>query len=183
MYSFRPLAQNFYLKLRDHLLPHIQAVLQQGAESCSGLSTLLNVPPLSLDKTAHDFVFFNYESIYQHKVIQFNFTSYDIWRGTDIVKPGGSRCNIMLLADRVDGSSSSDFLYTRVLSAYHANVIYTGPGMQDYMACHFNFLWVQWYQVVGPGSSGWNNSTLDMVLFPSMHEDNSFGFVDLDDVL
>jgi len=42
---------------------------------------------------------------------------------------------------------------------------------------------VRWYQVVDPGSSGWHNSTLDTVHFLPMHEDNSFGFVDLDDVL
>ena len=183
MYSFRPLAQNFYSKLRDHLLPHIQAALQQEAESHPGLSTPLNVPPLSLDKTTHDFVFFNYESIYQHKVIWFNFTSYDIWHRTNIVKLGGFHCNIMLLADCADGSSSSDFLYARVLGAYHANVIYTRPGMRDYTARCFNFLWVRWYHVVDPGSSGWRTSTLDTVRFPPMHEDNSFGFVDPNNVL
>ena len=131
-------------------------------------------------------MFLNHESIYQHKVIRFNFTTYDIRRGTDIVKPGGSRCNVMLLADLTDGSSPSDFhpfLYARVLGAYHANVIYTGPGMLDYTARRFNFLWVRWYQVVDPGSSGWNKSTLDTVRFPPMHEDNSFGFVDPDDVM
>jgi len=131
-------------------------------------------------------MFFNHESIYQHKVIWFNFTTYDVWRRTDIVKPRGSHCNVMLLTDHTDGSSPSDFhpfLYARVLSTYHANVIYTGPGMQNYMAHHFNFLWVRWYQVIDPGSLGWHNSTLDTVHFPPMHEDNSFGFVDPDDVL
>ena len=180
------LAQNFYPKLRDHLLPRIQAALQQEAESRPELSMPPNVFPLSSDKTTRDFVFFNHESIYQHKVIRFNFTTYDVRRGTDIVKPGGSRCNIMLLTDRTDGSDPSDFhpfLYTRVIGAYHANVIYTGPGMWDYTARRFNFLWVRWYQVVDPGSSGWCTSTLDTVRFPPMHEDNSFGFVDPNDVL
>jgi hypothetical protein len=138
--------------------------------------------PLSPDKTARDFVFFNHESIYQHKVIRFNFTTYDIRRGTDILKSGGSRCNVVLLADP-GPSDFHPFLYARILGAYHANVIYTGPGMRDYMARRFNFLWVRWYQVVDPGSSGWHNSTLDTVRFPPMHEDNSFGFVDPDDVL
>jgi len=134
----------------------------------------------------HNFVFFNHESIYQHKVIWFNFTTYDVQHGTDIVKLGGSHCNVMLLTDRTDGSSPSDFhpfLYARVLGTYHTNVIYTRPGMWDYMAHHFNFLWVWWYQVVDPESSGWHNSILDTIHFPSMHKDNSFGFVDLNDVL
>jgi hypothetical protein len=50
----------------------------------------------------------------------------------------------MLLADDAEGSpiSSNHFLYAWVLGGYHANVIYTGPGMCDFEAHHFNFLWV-----------------------------------------
>ena len=138
------------------------------------------------NKTECGFVFFNHDSIYQHKVIQFNFTTYDIWRETNIVKLTESCCNVMLLTDRTDLSSPSNlhpFLYTRVLDVYHVNAIYTGPGIQDYRTHSFNFLWVWWYEVVDPGSSGWKNSTLDSVRFPPMHEDSSFGFVDPNDVL
>jgi hypothetical protein len=160
--------------------------LQREIESCPELNTPPNAFPLGSDKAPHEFVFFNHDSIYQHKVIRFNFTTYDIRRGTDIVKPGGSRCNIMLLADSTNGSSPSDshpFLYASVLGAYHANVIYTGPGMRDYKARPLHFLWVRWYEVADNGSLGWKDSTLDSVRFPPMHDDNSFGFVDPDDVL
>ena len=88
----------------------------------------------------------------------------------------------MFLTDGSD-SSKHHFLYTRVLGAYHANVMYSGPGMQGFETRSLHFLWVRWYEVVDPGSSGWNNSMLDMVHFPPMHEDTSFGFVDLNDVL
>jgi len=58
----------------------------------------------------------------------------------------------MLLANRSDASPESldshHFLYARVLGAYHANVIYTGPGIRDYNARRFDFLWVRWYEVV-----------------------------------
>ena len=84
--------------------------------------------------------------MYHHKLIRFHFTTYDIWHGTDIVNPGTSHCNVMLLADDAEGSVISSnlhhFLYARVLSAYHVNVIYTGPGMHDFEACRFDFLWV-----------------------------------------
>jgi len=59
-----------------------------------------------------NFVFFKNESIYRHKVIQFNFTMYDMRRRTDIVNLGTSRCNIMLLADLADSSSLHHFFYT-----------------------------------------------------------------------
>jgi hypothetical protein len=108
-------------------------------------------------------------------------------RGTDIINAGTSRRNVMFLAARVDGTASSStqhhYLYARVLGAYHANVIYTGPGMRDYEARRFDFLWVRWFEVIDPGSSGWNLSTLDTVHFPPIHGNNSFGFVDPKDVL
>jgi hypothetical protein len=102
----------------------------------------------------------------------------------DIINAGTSCCNVMLLANDADDSSSPHhFLYARVLGAYHTNVIYTGPGMLDHEPCRFNFLWVRWFEVVDPASSGWINSTLDMVRFPPMHRSGSFSFVDLRDVL
>jgi len=100
-------------------------------------------------------------------------TQHTMCGGTDIIKPETSCCNVMLLADYIASSNLTKlhhFLYGHVLGAYHANVIYTGPGMQDYEAHCFDFLWVRWYEVVDPGSSGWSNSTLDSVRFPPLHE-------------
>ena len=115
-----------------------------------------------------------------HKTIRVNYTTYDMRHGTDIVKPEGPRCNIMLLANHIGGTNSSNlhhFIYARVLG------VYTGPGMQNFDARAFQMLWVRWYEVVDPGSSGWDSSTLDMLHLPPLHEDNSFGFVDPEFVL
>ena len=93
----------------------------------------------------------------------------------------------MLLADKVDSVTDylnlHCFLYAWVLSAYHANVIYTRPGMRDYEPCHFDFLWVRWFEVVNPASSGWESSKLDSVRFPPLCEEASLGFVDPKDIL
>jgi len=110
------LVHNFFLKLRDHLLPRIQAALQQEAKFHPNLTctnTASNTS-LSLDNTAQDYVFFKRDSIYQHKVLRFNFTTYDMRRGMDIVNLEMSRCNIMLLADHAGGPGPTDshyFLY------------------------------------------------------------------------
>ena len=139
------------------------------------------------DGNACNSVFLKNDCIYHHKLIRFHFTTYDVQRGTDIVNPGTSRHDIMLLADNGEGSIISSnphhFLYARVLSGYHVNVIYTGPNMRDFEAHCFDFLWVRWFQVVNPSSSGWRNSKLDSVRFPPMNENCSFGFVDPKDVL
>jgi len=55
--------------------------------------------------------------------------------------------------------------------------------MHDFEACCFDFLWVQWLEVVNPGFSGWSTSKLDLVHFPPMNKNDSFGFVDPKDVL
>ena len=104
-------------------------------------------------------------------------------RGTDIINAGTSRCNVMLLANTDDPPSHHHFLYARVLGAYHANAIYTGPGMHDHEPRRFDFLWVRWFEAADPAPSGWSNSTLDLVRFLPMHRNNSFGFVDPRDVL
>ena len=70
--------------------------------------------------------------------------TYDVQHRNDIINPGTSHCNVMLLADDAEGSpiSSNHFLYAWVLGGYHANVIYTGPGMCDFEVHHFNFFFV-----------------------------------------
>lgn len=172
-------------KLKKHLLPRIQATLEQ-EKTTFDIPCIRTAPDSgsSADLNETDFVYFKSDSIYHHKLLRFNFTTYAVRRRTDIVNPGMSRHNVMLLADCPDGNSHP-FLYARVLGAYHANVIYSGPGMRDYKARHFDFLWVRWYEVIDPGSSesGWSSSTLDSVRFPPLHNNESFGFVDPIDVL
>jgi hypothetical protein len=90
----------------------------------------------------------------------------------------------MLLADPDDNQTSSHpFLYAQALGAYHANVVYTGPRTWDFKAHHFDFLWVRWYEVLDPESSGWSASTLDSVRFLPLNDDDSFGFIDPSNVL
>jgi hypothetical protein len=189
--SLIPRLQHFSRKLKEHLLPRIQAALLQEAASLPEhpvhpIPTNLG-SSAGVNGSACDSVFFKKDCMYHHKLLRFHFTTYDVRRGTDIINSGTSRCNIMLLADHDDGSATSpnphQFLYARVLGAYHANVIYTGPGMRDYEARRFDFLWVRWFEVVDPSSSGWASSKLDAVRFPPMHRTHSFGFVDPKDVL
>jgi hypothetical protein len=137
-----PLVQDFFLKLKGHLLPRIHKALLQEAESLLGPNAR-PIPDVGCSGNACEFLFFKKDCIYHHKIIQFHFTTYDVQRGTDLVNPGTSRCNIMLLADDPEGSLNfHHFLYVRVLGVYHANVMYTGPGMHDLDTRHFDFLWV-----------------------------------------
>lgn len=64
--------------------------------------------------------------IYEHKVLRVNFTTYNIWRDQDYVKPGTGHLFIMVAAS--EGFDEHDkpypFWYAQVLGTYHANVAY-----------------------------------------------------------
>ena len=119
--------------------------------------------------------------------ICFNFTTYDVRRAQDVINPASPRCNVMLLDSARSTQSSSTgsgtFLYARVLGAYHANVVYTGPGMVDYKARPLEFLWVRWYRVHMDGNEAMSMSRLPEVSFYPVNSPHAFGFIDPCDVL
>jgi hypothetical protein len=181
--------QNFVSKLKDHLLSRIQSSLRQAAEFLPPEARQQHTPcteVCGVDSNTSTFVHFKDDRLYLHKLLRFHFTTYDVRRGTDIINAGTSRCHIVLLADDEDAVGTSlphHFLYARVLGAFHVNVIYTGPGMHDYNARRFDFLWVRWFELLDPASSGWEHCKLDSVCFPPMNRLDSFGFVNPKDVL
>jgi hypothetical protein len=137
------------------------------------------------DPTARDQVLFKNDQIYRHHLARFNYTTYDVRRAQDVVNPNTPHRDIMLLAnpDDLEANSNHPFLYARVLGIYHANVVYVGPGMRDYVPRRLEFLWVRWFQYFGSRSVIWKDCRLDCVRFPPMASEHAFGFVDPRDVL
>jgi hypothetical protein len=136
-------------------------------------------------QTARDSVLFKNDRIYRHQLVRFNYTTYDVRRSQDVVNPNTSHRDIMLLAnpDDLEGNANHPFLYARVVGIFHANVIYTGPGMLDHFPRKLDFLWVRWFQYCGSSSVIWKDCRLDCVRFPPTASDGAFGFVDPRDVL
>jgi hypothetical protein len=164
--------KNFVLKLREHLLPQIQTALRQDAEFLPEHPSIKigsNSESFHIGGNASHFVLFDQDRLYHHKLIRFHFTTYNVHRGTNIINPGTSRCNVMFLADDTANLTDHHFLYAHVIGMYHANVIYTRPGMSDFKAHRFDVLWVRWFGPANPASSGWSSSTLDLVCFPPMN--------------
>jgi hypothetical protein len=174
--------KNFLSMLKEHLLSRIQQQLEIGPD-------VLDAPSLKVQ--THP-IFFKGERMYSHKIVRFNYTTYDVRRTQDIVNPGTSLCNVMLLSGRRPVSFTSEkssaefsdpqphpYLYARVLGIYHANVIYTGHGMVDYTPKRMDFLWVRWYD----HQAGENPYCLDRLSFPPINSKGAFGFVDPADVL
>jgi hypothetical protein len=126
------------------------------------------------------------DRIYRHQLVRFNYTTYDVRRGQDVINPSTPHCNILLLANKDEGThpeSDHPFLYARVLGIYHANVVYTGEGMLDYEPRRIEFLWVRWFEYDGTRSVQWRGRRLDSLRFPPLATQGAFGFVDPRDVL
>jgi hypothetical protein len=166
--------QNFVPKLKDHILPRIKEILKQEATSNPDICALQGLFPAGNDRDA---VFFQNNRMYRHHLARFNYTTYDIRRAQDVVNPGTSHRDIMLLANTTE-SSDHPFLYCRVLGIYHVNVIYTGEGMIDYNARRIDFLWVRWFEYDGNRSVRWEDFKLDSLRFPPLATEDAFGFVD-----
>ncbi|KAI6039573.1 hypothetical protein EDC04DRAFT_2517229, partial [Pisolithus marmoratus] len=73
--------------------------------------------------------------IYQHCILWGNYTTYDVKCEQDIFNPATDHYDIMMLATPENADKSETvyqcchhFCYARIISIYHANVQYIGPG-------------------------------------------------------
>lgn len=185
-------------KLKTHLLPRVKSALEQELYSNSSFGGLgtpnpsnwsTNTVTASSDNNIEglDQLYFKNDRIYKHRIIRINYTTYDIRRAEHVINPRTAHSCIMVLADRVseldaqECQSHDNFWYGRVLGIYHANVIYTGPGMRDYKPRTFQFLWVRWFRNVDPVE--WGTQHLQRVAFPPTASEDAFGFLDPADVV
>ena len=171
-------------------MPRIKALLSQEAASAAhvhppdqGLADVYFAGESRGGETGRNSVLFKNDLIYRHHLVRINYTTYDVRRSQDVINPKTPRCDVMLLANDPQANANHPFLYGRVLGVFHANVIYTGPGMLDYAPRRLEFLWVRWFQYIGNHTVDWKDHRLDCVQFPPTASDNSFGFVDPKDVL
>ena len=78
-------------------------------------------------------------------------------------------------------SEAHPFWYAKVLGIFHTNVVYMEQGNHDLHPRQMEFLWVWWYKLKKVGS--WVPLRLDEVYFPSILDNDSFGFLDPSDIL
>ena len=177
--------QGFMLTLKAHLLSCITKILGV-TPSSSSVCGMGASEPKAADSGS---VLIRNDRMYKHKVIRFNYTTYDVRRAQDVVNPNTSHANIMVLSRGDDAGEDSSqnhkFWYARVLGIYHVNAVYVGPGMVDYVPRRLDFLWVRWYrhQDAGLGPLGCAAQQLHRLSFPPMHDNDAFGFLDPADVL
>ncbi|KAI0684093.1 hypothetical protein BC835DRAFT_1294016 [Cytidiella melzeri] len=120
-----------------------------------------------------------HDRIYKHATAQFNFTTYDVCRDTDVVHcsrdidTGFSldKTGIMVGASRQDLSLPWD--YAVVLGIFHAQVL-----LPDSSERRMEFLWVRWFDRDVSWTSGQSTCRLERLTLTSLDVPGAVDFVD-----
>lgn len=140
------------------------------------------------------------DRIYAHGTVRINYTTYDIRRGQDTIKPvlkfssteslvesgNSDRSTIMLVADETDRQGSTSrrrrFWYARVLGIFHCHArdrLAAGSGWKK-----IDFLWIRWLGADPDSRSGLNAKRLERVGYvPDADGPGAFGFIDPADII
>lgn len=177
--------QNFYERLKDHLLGRLLGHDYDGDEQ---------------EFTVEDrnSVVIEHHRIYIHRTIRINHTTYDVRRNQDTVNPR-THCDIMTLAHEEGEENSLEdhscnkgsertiknpFWYARVLGIYHARVTHIGPNSKDETPQDMDFLWVRWFgAVMDKIPSGWSARRLPLIGFVPQSDPYAFGFLNPAEVI
>ena len=114
--------------------------------------------------------------IYLSKVLQVNFTSYDVHHEQDSMNPW-TNCNVMVLSPK-SGEDVHPFWYTQVLGVFHARVLHTDPAAANKSIQNIQFLWVRWLGLVPGRRFGFKQARLPKVGFLPHTDSLVFGFLD-----
>lgn len=116
--------------------------------------------------------------IFSYLHIGINYTTYDLRRNHDSVKPGTHPDVMVLSNDNTDLDDAHPYRYARVLGIYHALVSYSGHS-----PVRVDFLHVRWFRRDRSTPSGWLAKRLPCLSFVPHTEQNAFGFLDPADVV
>jgi hypothetical protein len=116
--------------------------------------------------------------MYQHHVLQMNYTTYDMLRHQDVINPFARRCFALLPATEFElDSDSHPYIYAKVLGVYHAKVKY-GTSLPR----RYDFVHVRWLYYDYECPCGWEARKLDRLSYAQCQTEqdviDSFDFVD-----
>ncbi|KAH9478851.1 hypothetical protein JR316_0009313 [Psilocybe cubensis] len=160
-----PATRDFMLRLKTHLYACLSGV-NEFSDSI-GTHERLQITILG-------------DRIYEHQVLRINYTSYDMRRIQDTLKPNSSRCDIMVLASNKGADQQvHPYWYARIIGIYHANVVISTPDDYYRASKHkVDFLHVRWLGVCEDCHYGWKYRRLPQLAFGDINDSASFGFVD-----
>lgn len=159
------ITHNFISKLKDHLLSRLYQYEYDGDEHQF----------TALDHSHLHFVN-NLNDVTESKTFRVNYTSYDIRRQQDFMRPGYG-CTVMVLS-REDGPTAHPFWYAQVVRAFHVPIIHVAPDARNRSQQIMEVLWVRWLGTVPGYRWGFKEACLPKVGFIPATDDNAFGFLE-----
>jgi hypothetical protein len=114
--------------------------------------------------------------MYSVKTVTVNWTTYDMRRDTDSVKPS-TRPNVMVRSPEI-GLNVHPFWYAKVLGIFHADVFTINGPAGSSSVKRMEFLWVRWYGAQEGFSGSQQHAQMPMIGFVPSSDDFAFGFLD-----
>ncbi|KIK36237.1 hypothetical protein CY34DRAFT_94767, partial [Suillus luteus UH-Slu-Lm8-n1] len=164
-HSSDPAVKDFIPKLKNHILSRMLGLEYDSDERHFSAS----------DRNELRFID-NLSRVQQPRRFQVNYTTYDVRRDQDSMRPG-SNCAVMTLS-REEGENAHPFWYALVLRAFRIRVLHTGPQARNRSSQSVEVLWVRWLGVDPTYRWGLKEARLPKVGFVPETDDNAFGFLD-----
>jgi hypothetical protein len=162
--------QAFLPRLKDHLLGRILGCSFDGDET-----------PFS-DDDRNTISFVN-NKIYKHKVIRFNYTTYNMRRSQDSVNPRTHADIMVLSCEDPNTRDPHPYWYARVIGIFHTQVRHVGLDSKSEDPQKMVFLWVHWFGCDMKFCAGWAARHLHCVGFVDSLNPEAFGFLDPGEVI
>lgn len=124
-------------------------------------------------------IYFIKNSIYRHKVLRVNYTTYDLRRAQDSLNPRiHGHADVMVLSAENDNEDPHPYWYAHILGIYHADIRYLGPNSAiSREPQRMEFLFVRWFGRDFTPQPGWKTKRLIRLGFVPGNDEIAFGFI------
>jgi hypothetical protein len=168
-----PEFQDFIPRLKNHLLSRLLWLKYDGDE-------------LDFSRSARRNVIIENDTIYRHKVLRVNYTTYDLRRAQDSLNPrvpGHADVIVLSPENETENDDPHPYWYGRILGIYHANVRHFGPDSKNIEPQRMDFLFVRWFGRDPSPRPGWKAKQLIRLGFVPGNDGSAFGFLDPSQVI
>ncbi|TCD63562.1 hypothetical protein EIP91_005233 [Steccherinum ochraceum] len=165
-----PAVKDFLPRLKDHLLARLRGMDYDGDER-----------PFS--EAERQSVIIMNNTMYKHKVLRVNYTTYDVRRAQDSLNPR-TQSDVMLLGHDDECDDFHPYWFARIIALYHvfAYLQDSTDRRRPPQVVRVEFAWIRWLGRDGSHASGWQARRLPRVGFVDATGNGdagpAFGFLD-----